>query len=133
MARPASNQLTERELEIMQVFWSAKEEDEELEVAAVQQALDASGRRLAHTTVATLIKILEDKRFLKRINDARPYRYRAVKSFEETSGKLLGDLIDKVFRGSSEALLLRLFENRRLSAKERRLLEQVIDREGKKK
>jgi BlaI family penicillinase repressor len=126
MARPAAKELTERELEVMQVFWKCGE-------ITAQQARDelaGTGIELAYTTVATLIRILTEKGFLKQTNAERPFVYRAARSYEEVSRRLLGDLVDRVFGGSREQLLVRLVEHRKLSAKERARLEQIL-RENK--
>lgn len=122
MARPKAKELTERELEIMHMFW----EHGEMSIADVQQQLTDSGRELAYTTVATLVKILNEKDFLKQTNDARPYRFRPVKSYREVSGRLLKDLMQRVFGGSREALLMRLMEQRKLSASEIAVLEKLM-------
>ena len=122
MARPRAKELTERELEVMQAFWRRGEST----VADIQQQLAADGRRLAYTTVATLVRILTEKGFLEQTCQERPYRFRAVRSFEEVSGSLLGDLIERVFGGSREKLLIRLMEQKRLSKKERALLEEIL-------
>ena len=127
MARPKAKELTERELEVMHVFWN----HEELTVAEVRDRLASEGRDLAYTTVATLVKILLDKTYLKQTGDERPFRYRACRSFDEVSGNLLGDLMSRVFGGSREQLLVRLMDQRKLNAKERKLLEEVL-REAKK-
>ncbi len=118
MARPRSKELTERELEIMHVFWSA-EAAGELTVADVRDALAKQGRDLAYTTVATLVRILAEKDFLEQTNAERPFLYRPLKTFDEVSQSLLGDLIEKVFGGSREKLLLRLVDQKKLSQRER--------------
>jgi predicted transcriptional regulator len=70
---------------------------------------------------------LLEKGFLETVNEQRPFRYRPVRSFEEVSRNLVGDLLDRVFGGSREQLLVNLLGKRkRLSAKERALLEQVL-------
>lgn len=122
MARPKAKQLTERELEIMHVFW----QEDACGVAEVQQALEKSGRPLAYTTVSTLVKILEEKGFLEQITDERPYQFQAVRSFSDVSGRLITDLIERVFGGSREALLTRLFDPGQISAKERKLIESLL-------
>src|SRR6516225_5444748 len=53
----------------------------------------ASGRDLAYTTVATLVRILVEKGFLRQTNDERPFRFEPLRSFEEVSGNLLTDLV----------------------------------------
>src|SRR5215469_1902305 len=113
MARPPAKELTERELEIMQVFWGRGA----LTVADVKDDLARAGLERAYTTVATLVRILADKGFVEQVNDQRPFINRPVKSYEEVSGKLLSDLVDRVFQGSREQLLVRLVEQKRLSAK----------------
>ncbi|MCA9261023.1 MAG: BlaI/MecI/CopY family transcriptional regulator [Planctomycetales bacterium] len=129
MARPKASQLTERELEIMHVFWR-KEREQKLKPALtasdVRDLLEQDGRELAYTTVATLLRILVDKGFVKQINDTRPFDYQAVRSFDDVSTRLVDDLVAKVFSGSREALLLRLVDAKKLSPKERALLQRVL-------
>ena len=122
MARPRARELTERELEVMHLFW----EHGEMTIAEVRDELAGSGRDLAYTTVATLVRILDEKDFLQQTNDERPFRYQPVRSFEDVSGSLLGDLMQRVFGGSREQLLIRLLENRKLTAQERRLLRDIL-------
>ena len=86
MARPPARELTERELEVMHVFWNRGEST----VADVRDVLAADGLDRAYTTVATLVRILADKRFLIQTNDERPFSYQPARSYEEVSRKLLG-------------------------------------------
>ena len=65
MARPKAKELTERELEVMHVFWDRGEST----AADVREALATQGRDLAYTTVATLVRILLDKEFLTQSPD----------------------------------------------------------------
>src|SRR6516165_9787471 len=124
MARPPAKELTERELEVMHVFWDRGE-------STVRDALAAEGLDRAYTTIATLVRILADKKFLVQTNDERPFSYRPARSYEEVSRKLLGELIDRVFRGSREQFLVRLMEQKTLTAKERALLEDVLGQREK--
>ncbi|TWT32534.1 Transcriptional regulator BlaI [Posidoniimonas corsicana] len=128
MARPKASELTERELELMHVFW-----DQGPQTAVdARAALAEQGRDLAYTTVATLIKILVEKKFLKQTGDQRPYTYQPIRSFDEVSGRLVTDLVKRVFQGSREELLVRLLDGRKLSAKERQVLEDILDEGGKR-
>ena len=122
MVRPAAKELTQRELEVMHVFWTRGQST----VAAIRDQLAAAGRDLAYTTVATLVRILTEKGFLEQINAARPFLFRPARSFEEVSRSMLGDLVERVFRGSREQLLVRLLQQRRLTAKERAMLEAIL-------
>lgn len=122
MARPRAKELTERELEVMHGFWERGEST----VAEIRDELARSGRDLAYTTVATLVRILEEKGFVRQTNDERPFRYVPVRTFDEVSGSLLGDVLERVFGGSRERLLMRLIDQRKLTARERALLENIL-------
>jgi BlaI family transcriptional regulator, penicillinase repressor len=122
MVRPAAKELTERELEIMHVFWSLGEAT----IGDVRDALASSGFDRAYTTIATLVRILNEKGFLDPIDNRRPARYRPARTFEDVSRRLLGDLLERVFKGSSEQLLVRLVEQRSLSARERAKLRTIL-------
>lgn len=128
MARPKAKELTTRELEIMHVFWDrcASESEAQLTVTEVRDALEQSGRELAYTTVATLVRILVEKSFLKQTNDERPFLYCSIRSFDDVSGSMLGDMIQKVFGGSREKLLLRLLEERQLSPRELEKIKEIL-------
>jgi len=129
MARPPAKELTERELEVMHVFWKRGDST----VGEVRDALAAAGLDRAYTTVATLVRILADKQFLLATNQDRPFCYRPVRSYEEVSRKLLDELLDRVFRGSREQLLVRLMEQKALTAKERALLGDVLGPKEKRR
>jgi BlaI family penicillinase repressor len=123
MARPPAKELTGRELEVMHVFWSRGE----LTASEARDELaKGCGRDLAYTTVATQVRILVDKGFLAPSNADRPFRYRAARSYEDVSRRLLGDLLDRVFRGSREQLLVRLMEQDALSIEERARLSEIL-------
>ena len=122
MARPPAKDLTDRELEVMHVFWRTGEAT----AAEARDRLAVAGLDRAYTTVATLVRILHEKGFLEATNAERPFRYRPVRSYEEVSGRLLGDVLERVFRGSREQLLVRLVEQRKLTARERAVLEEAL-------
>lgn len=127
MARPPAKELTERELEVMHVFWNTG-----LTTAAqVRDQLAASGRVLAYTTVATLIRILSDKGFLEQTNADRPFLYKPIRTYEDVSRSMLGDMVNRLFLGSRELLLARLLEERKLTAKERATLESLVHKPSK--
>jgi predicted transcriptional regulator len=125
MARPAARDLTERELEVMHVYWAASE----LTAADARDRLADAGRDLSYPTVANLVRTLHEKGFLRPTNDERPFRYVACRSYEDVSGRLLTDLVSRVFRGSREQLFVRLLDGRRLTTRERAVLEALL-REG---
>ncbi|AGA30616.1 BlaI/MecI/CopY family transcriptional regulator [Singulisphaera acidiphila] len=128
MARPPAKELTERELQLMHLFWNRG--GTPATVAEIRDALAASGLDLAYTTVATVVRILVDKGYLLQTNDDRPFFYVTARSYEDVSRSLLGEVLDRVFRGSREILLVRLIEQERLSERERERLRAILD-EGK--
>ena len=127
MARPPAKELTERELEVMHVFWNR----EASTIGEVRDALALAGLDRAYTTVATLVRILADKGFLDQTNEARPFSYRPIRSYQDVSKRLLGDLIDRVFHGSREQLLVRLLEHKSLTQAERALLKDILRQKEK--
>src|SRR5438876_9144465 len=96
MARPPTKDLTERELEVMHVFWRHGG----MTAAQARDQLAAGGLDRTYTTIATLVRILHEKGFLEQSNDERPFRYAPCRSYADVSGRLLGDVLERVFRGS---------------------------------
>lgn len=127
MARPPAAELTPRELEVMQAFWRLGETG----IAEVRDDLAANGRELAYTTVATLVRILHEKGFLKQTGERRPFSFRPLKSYEQVSGALLKDIVARVFGNSREQLLLRLIDQKQLTAKERAFLEGILKEQNR--
>lgn len=127
MARPKAPELTERELEIMHVFW----DDGPLTAQEVRDRLAKRGPDLAYTTIATLIRILTEKEFLKQTNPDRPFIYAPMRSFEDVSRKLVNHLLKQVFDGSREKLLVSLFGKQRLTKNERAALEGILSEKKK--
>ena len=113
----------------MHVFWNRGEST----VADVRDVLAESGLDRAYTTVATLVRILADKRFLVQTNDERPFTYRPARSHDDVSRKLVSELVERVFRGSREQLLVCLMEQKALTDKERALLSDILGQKEKRR
>jgi predicted transcriptional regulator len=99
--------LTKLELQMMQAIWSRGAST----VAEVQAALE---QELAYTTVQTMLNILERKGKLRRELRGRAFVYSATVSEAKASGHALRDLIDRMFGGSSEELVMSLVKSRQL-------------------
>ncbi len=110
MPEPDPETLTKLELQIMQAVWSLGA----CTVADVQAALE---QQLAYTTVQTMLNILERKGKLKLNLRGRSFFYTAVVSEDKASGHALRDLVDRMFGGSSEELVMSLVKSRQLDAK----------------
>jgi predicted transcriptional regulator len=102
--------LTKLELKIMQVIWRRGKSS----VSAVQTELDPP---LAYTTVQTMLNILERKGKLRRELQGRAYVYAARVSEAKALGQSLRDLIDRMFGGSSEQLVMSLLKDGQIDAK----------------
>ena len=122
MNRPPADALTDRELEVMHVFWANGQQTAQV----ARDELEKRGRNLTYTTVATLCKLLWEKGFLERIGEVRPFQFKSAKSFQEVSKHLVSDLIHRVFQGSREQLLLNVIGNKKLSKKKRKALEDLL-------
>ena len=123
MGRPPQKELTQRELEVMHVFWQRGA----MTASEVRAELAQVGVDRAYVTVANLVRILVDKGFLESTNKERPFRYRAVRSFDDVSRSLVCDLVKRLFQGSREQLLVSLLgDGDRLSQQERELLQQIL-------
>ena len=107
MGDRGKNTLTPLELQIMQVIWRFGSAN----VTAVQGALE---QRLAYTTVQTMLNILHRKGKLKRRLRGRAYEYSAIVSQETADSHAIKDVLQKVFRGSVDNLLLSLVRSKQL-------------------
>ena len=75
-------------------------------------------RKIAYTTVMTMMGILEAKGYLKRNRDAKAYVYRPTKGKSKVLGSMVSDFVNRVFDGSAKPLLVHLVENEHLSQEE---------------
>jgi predicted transcriptional regulator len=111
--RRRSTVLTEQELEIMKIVW----ERESATVRDVYETL-LERRKVAYTTVMTMMKILEQKKYLKRTQAERAYVYRPAQPKRLVVGAMVRDFINRVFNGATEPLLVHLVEEHDLSPEE---------------
>jgi predicted transcriptional regulator len=120
--RPKPRTLTEQELEIMKVVW-------ELRTTTVRGVYETLLRRrkIAYTTVMTMMNILEAKQFLKKRAEGRAYVYQATRPRSEVIKEMVREFVDRVFNGSAEPLLVQLVKDRRLSKKELEEIERTIE------
>lgn len=102
--------LTKLELQIMQVIWRLGPAN----VGAVQAELS---QPLAYTTVQTMLNILHRKGKLRRKLNGRSYLYSATVTESRATGSAVRDLVDRVFGGSTEALVMSLIKNNQIDTK----------------
>jgi predicted transcriptional regulator len=127
MARNTTPHLTPLELEIMHVLWNEGASN----VQTVQQHLE---RELAYTTVQTMLNILHRKGKVKRTLKERAYFYSPVVSRSHVVGNHVSDLIERLFGGSAESLVMSLVETKHLTPKKLAQLQKLIEENrGEKK
>jgi BlaI family transcriptional regulator, penicillinase repressor len=127
MARQKTLYLTPLELEIMHVLWNEGASN----VQTVQQHLE---RELAYTTVQTMLNILHRKGKVKRTLKERAYFYQPVVSRSHVVGHHVSDIVERLFGGSAESLVISLVETKHLTAKKLARLQKLIEEnQGEKK
>ena len=106
----------------MKVVWR-------LEKATVRDVHDAlrQKRAVAYTTVMTMMKILEEKGYLKKALVDRAHVYRPAKPRQQVVGGMVRDFVDRVFDGAAGSLLVHLAKDGRLSDKQRRMVEKLLE------
>jgi predicted transcriptional regulator len=114
--------LTEVELEMMNLVWSLGE----CTVKDVQTSLPKV-RDLAYTSVATIMKILEQKGFLKSRANEKAHSYRPVISKSDYESVSLKHLAKSLFHGDPSSMVMRLLDDAKLSTEELRQIKKLLD------
>lgn len=111
---------TERELDIMAVLWSRGPST----AGEVRAELSDD---ITHNTVQKMLSILEEKGHVAHSEEGRMHRFHALVAREEAGTSAFGRLMDKMFAGSAEALLLHFVRDRRLTRSELERIRSVLD------
>jgi len=111
--RPRSATLTPQELEIMKVVWSRR-------AATVRDVYEdlRTRRRIAYTTVMTMMNILERKGHLKKRTGGRSFLYQPARPKREVLRAMVREFLDRVFGGAAEPLLVQLVQDRHLTERD---------------
>ena len=106
----------------MKVVWK-------LESATVRDVYEhlRTKRDVAYTTVLTMMKILEQKGYVKKTRAEKAFVYRAAKPRAQVIAGMVREFVDRVFDGASRPMLLHLVKEARLSDKERKTLLRAIE------
>ena len=113
------------ELQIMNVVWDRSKAT----VHDVKNAL--SRRKPAYSTILTMMRKLEVKGYLEHEVDGRTYVYRPLISQQAVRQGVLGDLVERLFEGSTSLLLTSLVEQNRISKNELRQIRKLIEERAK--
>jgi BlaI family transcriptional regulator, penicillinase repressor len=114
--------LTPQELAIMKVVWK-------LDKATVRDVYERlrEKRPVAYTTVMTMMKILEEKGYLRKSQVDRAFVYKPARPRQQVVNAMVRDFVDRVFDGAAGGLLLHLAKDGRLTKEERQRIKQIID------
>jgi BlaI family penicillinase repressor len=120
--------LTDQELEIMKIVWVRG-------TATVRDVYEEllKHRKIAYTTVMTMMGILEQKGHLKKSADERAYLYTPAQPQREVVGNMVHDFLKRVFNGSAKPLLIQLVEDKKLSPEELDEIRKLLKDKRRKK
>jgi predicted transcriptional regulator len=126
MARPASTQPTDGELEILRVLWDRGP-------SALSEICETLRRQrdVATTTVATMLRVMLDKRLVRRKRAGRGHQWSAAVTQSAAARSMVGKLVDGIFDGSASRLVAHLVEAGQLSSKELAELREVIESDSR--
>jgi BlaI family transcriptional regulator, penicillinase repressor len=122
MPRKPSSGPNDVELAILRVLW-------ERGPSTMRELHDAlrSGRDTGFTSTQKMMQVMLDKGMLRRDESRRPQVYRPAVPAEQTQGRMLRDLIQRVFGGSAQKLVLRAVQSQHLSARELAEIRELLD------
>lgn len=107
--RKGTSSLTPLEIQIMQVLWR----DGPSSVQHVQENL-STGSNLAYNTVQTMLNVLHRKKRAQRALKGRAYVYRAMVTKDTALRQAVRELVERMFGGSSEELVMSLIKSRQV-------------------
>jgi len=111
---------TDRELDLMSVLW-------QLGSGTVAEVRDGLEDDLAYTTVLSVLRTLEAKGHVRHTGEGKAHRYFPTVEREAAGAHGIRRLVDKVFAGSTEALLSQLVSDRKLSKQKLTKLRAMLD------
>jgi len=121
MAKTRLHRMGDLQLRIMKVLW----ERGEATVAVVHDALTGE-RDLAYTTMATMLRKMEERGLVKHRSEGRSFVYRACVGEEAVSRGMADHLLDRLFEGSLADMVHHLLSTREISRAELGKLEKLI-------
>ncbi len=120
--KPAKSVPTDQELEILKVIWQLGPST----VREVHQEL-LKHRKIAYTTVLTMMGILERKGHLKKTPGERAYLFRTAKPQAQVTAGMVKEFVNRVFNGSTKPLLVHLVEDRGIGKEEIDELQSLLE------
>lgn len=112
--------LTERELDVMSVLWDVGS-------GTVTEVRARLTDELAYTTVLSILRIMEAKELVRHEEEGKAHRYYPLMAREDAGSYGIRRLIDKVFAGSTDALLTHLVAEEHLTSERLARLRKLLD------
>lgn len=122
MARPASAQPTEVELQILNALWERGEST----VREIHDRL-AEAKQTGYATTVKMLLVMFEKGLVKRDDSRRPLVYRAAESRNSTQRRMLKDLIQKAYDGSAASLVLQALSSQKTSRSDLDEIRRLVD------
>jgi predicted transcriptional regulator len=119
---------TDVELELLKVIW----ERGQATVREVYKEL-AKQRKIAYTTVLTMMGVLEHKGHLRKVAGERAYIYRPTQPKGRVVGNMVDEFVERVFSGSAKPLLVHLVEDPNIPAEDLAAIEKLLRARRKQK
>ena len=120
---------SELELLILKVLWQEEAHGKTpLAVREVRELLATAGRDLAHTSVITTLNVMLDKKFVKRSTRKNAFLFAPRVSEESVHRSEIGKLLDRVFDGSAENLMLALLKTDKVDPESIAEIKRMIDK-----
>ena len=110
------------QLLIMQTLWNKRQ-------ATARDITDAlnESEPIAHSTVQTLLRTLEDKGSIAHKSEGRTFVFYPLVAEDKYKRSATRDLLDRVFGGDVGSLVAHLLQNEKVSRKELREIRKLID------
>lgn len=116
-------ELGDAELEVLKVLW----EKGPRPVRDVLAFMHQQGRKVAYTTVQTLLTRLEHKGFVTSDKSEQAFVYKAAVTRDRVTHSRLNTLLEQMYNGAAGPLVLQLIRSERLTPDEISQLQQLID------
>ncbi len=122
MARQKNQNPTDKELAILKVLW-------DIGPATVRQVHDRLSvtEKTGYTTTLKLMQIMTEKELLIRDESTFKHIYKPATSEEKTEKNIIGEVMEKVFAGSAEKLVMRALTSKKVSPEELQKIRELLD------
>lgn len=122
MSKTNAAQPTEVELQILRILWELGPSP----VRDVHRKLEAA-KGTNYSTTVKMLSVMLEKGLVKRNEDESPHIYRAASSREKTGKRMLSDLVEKVYAGSTMSLVMQALSSTKATREEREELRRLLD------